>query len=217
MSLDQEHAETPATGHEPRDNAAAGQMRKRRSGWVVLPVAMFIGLAIMFAFALFSGDPSKLPSALIGRPAPQVDFAPLEGLQRSGQPVPGFTAKELASGEVHLVNFWASWCIPCVQEHPVLIELAKKTGIPIMGVNYKDSTGDARRFIGRYGNPFKAVGVDPQGRGAIEWGVYGMPESFLVSGDGRILYKHVGPITLASMAENIIPRIEKARGKEPAK
>ena len=190
--------------------AAAGEPR-RRSGWVVLPVAMFFGLAIMFAFALFSGDPSKLPSALIGRPAPAVDFAALQGLQRNGQPVPGIAAKDLANGKVHLVNFWASWCVPCVQEHPMLIELAKRTGISILGVNYKDATGDARRFIGRHGNPYSAVGVDPNGRGAIEWGVYGMPESFLVGGDGRILYKHVGPISPASLTEKVIPAIEKAR------
>lgn len=190
--------------------------RPRRSGWVVLPVAMFFGLAIMFAFALFSGDPSKLPSALIGRPAPQVDFAALEGLKNASQSVPGFKAADLAKGEVHLVNFWASWCIPCVQEHPMLIELANRTGVSILGVNYKDEAAAARRFIGRYGNPFKAVGVDPQGRGAIEWGVYGMPESFVVDAKGRIAYKHVGPISKESLEEKVIPAIEKARHETKA-
>lgn len=185
--------------------------KPRRSAWVVLPVAMFFGLAVMFAFALFTGDPSKLPSALIGRPAPKVDFAALEGLKNAGQPVPGFTATELAKGEVQLVNFWASWCVPCVQEHPMLIELTRRTSVPILGVNYKDDPAAARRFIGRYGNPYKAVGVDPQGRGAIEWGVYGMPESFVVDGGGRIVYKHVGPISVDSLEEKVLPAIEKAR------
>jgi cytochrome c biogenesis protein CcmG/thiol:disulfide interchange protein DsbE len=185
--------------------------KPRRSGWIVLPLAMFFGLAIMFAFALFTGDPSKLPSALIGRPAPKVDFAPLEGLKVAGQSVPGFTAADLSKGDVTIVNFWASWCVPCVQEHPMLIELAKRTGVPIYGVNYKDEADNARRFIGRYGNPYKAVGVDPLGRGAIEWGVYGMPETFVVDGKGRIAYKHVGPISLGSLEERVIPAIEKAR------
>ncbi len=200
-----------------REQTEAAQIKnanadeQRRSGWIVLPLAMFLGLAIMFAFALFSGDPSKLPSALIGRPAPKVDFAPLEGLKAAGQSVPGFTAADLTTGEVKVVNFWASWCIPCVQEHPMLIELAKSTGVAIYGVNYKDQTDDARRFIGRYGNPYKAVGVDPLGRGAIEWGVYGMPETFIVDGKGRIAYKHVGPISPASLDEKVIPAIGKAR------
>jgi len=185
--------------------------KPRRSGWIVLPLAMFFGLAIMFAFALFTGDPSKLPSALIGRPAPKVDFAPLEGLKVAGQSVPGFTAADLSKGNVTIVNFWASWCVPCVQEHPMLIDLAKRTGVPIYGVNYKDEADNARRFVGRYGNPYKAVGVDPLGRGAIEWGVYGMPETFVVDGKGRIAYKHVGPISLGSLEERVIPAIEKAR------
>jgi cytochrome c biogenesis protein CcmG/thiol:disulfide interchange protein DsbE len=185
--------------------------KPRRSGWIVLPLAMFFGLAMMFAFALFTGDPSKLPSALIGRPAPEVGFAPLEGLKVAGQSVPGFSAADLSKGDVTIVNFWASWCVPCVQEHPMLIDLAKRTGVPIYGVNYKDEADNARRFIGRYGNPYKAVGVDPLGRGAIEWGVYGMPETFVVDGKGRIAYKHVGPISPGSLEEKVIPAIEKAR------
>lgn len=195
-----------------KQSAPAGEPEpRRRSAFVVLPVAMFFGLATMFAFALFSGDPSKLPSALIGRPAPNVDFAAMEGLIEAGKPVPGFTAAELATGEPQLVNFWASWCIPCVQEHPMLLELKKRTGVSILGVNYKDEAAAGRRFIGRYGNPYRAVGVDPLGRGAIEWGVYGMPESFVVDGKGRIVYKHVGPISPASLEEKVIPAIEKAR------
>lgn len=184
---------------------------KRRLGWALLPVALFLSLAGLFYFALFAGDPQKLPSALIGKPVPTTSFAVLDGLVDRGQPVPGFSSADLAKGEVSIVNFWASWCLPCVQEHPLLIEIAKKTGIPVYGINYKDATEAARRFIGRYGNPYRAVGVDPQGRGAIEWGVYGMPESFLVDGQGRILYKHVGPFTPESVANKVIPAIEKAK------
>lgn len=179
---------------------------------VMLPVALFLGLAGLFFFALFAGDPAKLPSALIGKPAPVTSFAALEGLVDAGKPVPGFDSAGLARGQVTFVNFWASWCIPCVQEHPLLIDLAKRTGIPVYGVNYKDTTEAARRFIGRYGNPYRSVGIDPLGRGAIEWGVYGMPESFLVDGAGRIVYKHVGPISRESLEKQVLPAIEKARG-----
>jgi len=186
---------------------------KRPARWLVLPLAVFLALATLFGFALFGGDPSKLPSALIGKPAPQTSFPPLDGLLANGQPVPGFSTADLARGEVTVVNFWASWCVPCVQEHPLLAELRQRTGVAIFGVNYKDQPEAARRFIGRYGNPFSRLGVDANGRGAIEWGVYGMPETFVVDGSGRIAFKHVGPISKASLEERMIPAIEKARQK----
>src|SRR5262249_57715503 len=112
--------------------------RWRRLGWVFIPVVIFGLLAILFAFALRSGDPSKLPSALIGKPAPEFNLPPLEGLVQDGRPVPGFNRAALERGEPVIVNFWASWCVPCVQEHPLLIELARSTGVPVYGVNYKD-------------------------------------------------------------------------------
>jgi cytochrome c biogenesis protein CcmG/thiol:disulfide interchange protein DsbE len=185
-----------------------------RSGraWVFVPLAIFLAVAILFQFALKSGDPSKLPSALIGKPVPATDFAPLEGLSRAEGPVPGFTAADLAKGEVTVVNFWASWCGPCVDEHPLLVELAKEPGLKLVGVNYKDEPENGRRFLGRYGNPFAALGVDPKGRGAIEWGVYGMPETFVVDGQGRIAYKHVGPLTPQSIAEKVLPAVRAAQG-----
>lgn len=190
----------------------SGPERKRRPAWVIAPAIIFALLAIMFGLALTSGDPSKLPSALIGKPVPQTEFAALEGLNKDGSPVPGFSSSDLA-GKVSVVNFWASWCVPCVDEHPHLVDLVARTGVPLYGVNYKDRTDAARRFLGRYGSPYTAVGVDPAGRGAIEWGVYGMPETFVIAADGTIAYKHVGPVTGNSLNELLIPAIEAARNK----
>jgi cytochrome c biogenesis protein CcmG/thiol:disulfide interchange protein DsbE len=183
----------------------------RRSNMiVVVPLIVFAALAIVFGFSLKSGDPSKLPSALIGKPVPAVDFAAMEGLVANGKSVPGIAGKDLAQGQVTVVNFWASWCGPCVQEHPLLVELAKR-GIKVVGINYKDPSPSGRRFLGRHGNPFAAVGVDPTGRGAIEWGVYGLPETFVVDPKGRIAYKHVGPISQQVLADKLLPAIEGAR------
>jgi cytochrome c biogenesis protein CcmG/thiol:disulfide interchange protein DsbE len=197
----------PPVRHQPGE---AHQPPRRRLGFVV-PLLVFAALSGLFAFALRSGDPSRLPSALIGKPVPATEFPPLEGLKDERGPVPGFTSRDLAAGKVAVVNFWASWCVPCVQEHPLLVELRSRTGIDIYGINYKDQPAAARRFLGRYGNPFAAVGTDATGRNAIEWGVYGMPETFVVNGRGEIVYKHVGPITAESLAQRLIPAIEAAR------
>lgn len=189
--------------------------KRRRFGWVAAPLLIFVALALMFFYALQTGDPSRLPSALIGKPVPQFSLERLPGLVDSGQPVPGFGNADLARGEATVVNFWASWCVPCVQEHPVLVEMVRRTGVALYGVNYKDQTTAARRFLGHYGNPYRAVGVDGNGRTAIEWGVYGMPETFVVDGNGRIVYKHVGPITVQALESKIIPAIETARKTSP--
>lgn len=189
----------------------SGTPRRRNFGWVIAPLIVFALLAAAFAYSLSTGDPSKLPSALIGKQAPTTEFSALDGLNEKGLPVPGFASSELSDGKVRVINFWASWCVPCVQEHPLLIALQQRTGVPIYGVNYKDQASAAKRFIGRYGNPYAKVGVDPSGRGAIEWGVYGMPETFIVDGKGRIAYKHVGPISPKSLVQDVIPAIEKAR------
>lgn len=189
---------------------AAAPPRKRR-GWAMAPLVIFLAVAALFAFALTSGDPSKLPSALIGKPVPQMDFPPLEELVDRGQPVPGFGAADLTQGNVSVVNFWASWCVPCVEEHPLLIELKERSGVDLYGVNHKDQPTSGRRFLGRYGNPFKAVGTDRNGRGAIEWGVYGMPETFVINGRGQIAYKHVGPISKESLEKQLLPAIAAAR------
>jgi cytochrome c biogenesis protein CcmG/thiol:disulfide interchange protein DsbE len=185
--------------------------RRSWSGLVTWPLAIFAVLTAVFALALRSGDPSKLPSALIGKHAPAMELPALEGLTDGSRTLPGFSSADLATGEVSVVNFWASWCVPCAQEHPLLATLKARTGVRLFGVNYKDQTTAARRFLGRYGNPFAAVGVDGNGRAAIEWGVYGMPESFVVGGRGEIVYKHVGPITAESLEVAIIPAIRAAQ------
>jgi cytochrome c biogenesis protein CcmG/thiol:disulfide interchange protein DsbE len=164
----------------------------------LLPVVMFAGLALLFLVRLQAGDPSKVPSALIGRPAPAFALAPLEGLQANGRPVPGLSGSDLA-GKVTVVNVWASWCAPCRQEHPLLMELAKDPTIRVVGINYKDNPENARRFLGALGNPFAAVGADPNGRAAIDWGVYGVPETFVIGPNGTIRHKQIGPLTPDAM------------------
>lgn len=172
----------------------------RRSPWLyAIPLLVFAALAAVFAKGLFSGDASKVPSALIGKPAPAITLAPLEGLQRDGQPVPSFAMADLAKGKATIVNVFASWCAPCRVEHPFLVAMAdsaavKQGKVVLVGFNYKDEAENARRFLGALGNPYSAVGVDRAGRAAIDWGVYGVPETFLIGPDGRILEKHVGPL-----------------------
>ena len=192
----------------PRPSAAAPRSSHYLS-WVAIPLAVFAVLVALFAFALNSGDPSQLPSALIGKPVPHMEFPALEGLMDAGLPVPGFTSADL-KGRVSVVNFWAAWCTECAGEQELLLQLKARTGIPIYGVDYKDDAVAARRFLGRYGNPFKAVGTDKGGRSAIEWGVYGMPEMFVINAKGEIAYKHVGPITPDSLETKLIPAIAQA-------
>jgi cytochrome c biogenesis protein CcmG/thiol:disulfide interchange protein DsbE len=167
----------------------------RRRAWpVALPLIVFAALAALFWVRLGDGDPSRIPSALIGRPAPQTPLPPLEGLLADGVQVPGLDPAAFKGG-VSIVNVWASWCVPCHDEAPLLLELAKDKRIRVVGINYKDQPDNARRFLGRYGNPFAAVGVDANGRASIEWGVYGVPETFVVGRDGAIAYKLIGAIT----------------------
>lgn len=188
--------------------------QKRRGGlrWVITPVLIFGAIAALFGFALRTGDPSKLPSAFIGKPAPALQLTQIEGLS-DGQPIPAFGSETLKAGKVSVVNFWASWCAPCVAEHPLLQELKSRTGVDVYGINYKDAPADAVRFLGRYGNPYVAVGADGSGRNGIEWGVYGTPETFVVNGQGEIVFKHVGPISDQSLVAQMIPAIEKAKAQ----
>ncbi len=185
----------------------AGEAQPKRPHvlWAVLPLAIFLALAALFFVQLMSGrDIAAVPSALIGAPAPETSLPPVEGLG-----LPGLDSSAFP-GKVTLVNVWGSWCGPCREEHPILMALAEDKRFAIAGLNYKDQPENARRFLGDLGNPFSAVGADSSGRAAIDWGVYGVPETFVVGRDGKILYKHVGPLTAQSAQALLLPEIEKA-------
>jgi len=170
-----------------------------RRGWLyALPVLIFVGLAAGFYYGL-QIDSNTLPSALIDQPAPRFDLPPLPGHE------PGFSSADLA-GHVSLVNTFASWCTPCRAEHPVLQALAATKRVPIYGINYKDKGDAALSWIGALGNPYTRIGAD-DGRVGIDWGVYGVPETFIVDRAGRIRYKHVGPLTQTDLDRTILPLV----------
>jgi cytochrome c biogenesis protein CcmG, thiol:disulfide interchange protein DsbE len=183
--------------------------QQRRSWLMVLPLIVFLALAALFWFRLGDGDPSRIPSALIGHPAPQTSLPPLHGLLSNGEQVPGLDPTRFR-GKVSVVNIWASWCVPCHDEASLLTELTRDDRLQLIGINYKDAPDNASRFLARYGNPFVAVGVDGNGRAAIEWGVYGVPETFIVGRDGKIAYKLVGPITPDNIGSALKAEIDKA-------
>jgi len=189
------------------------QARPRR--WAVaLPFVIFAALAGLFWYALHTGDPSRLPSAMLGKPVPDFTLTPLDGLKgEDGAAVPSFDATDLAAGQPTIVNIFASWCVPCLQEHPLLMALAEEPGLRIFAINYKDDPASARRFLGRYGNPFARVGTDRSGRVAIDFGVYGVPETYVISSDGKIAYRHVGPLTEEAIATKILPLVRPQAGK----
>jgi cytochrome c biogenesis protein CcmG/thiol:disulfide interchange protein DsbE len=194
--------------------AIAGTAKKTgRRLLVFVPLIAFATLAAIFFGQLISGrDISQVPSVLIGKPYPSLDLPPLEGLQRDGAQVPALT-DAVVEGKWSLVNVWASWCAPCREEHPALLELAKDDRFTLVGINYKDETSNALRFLGELGNPFAAVGVDPKGVAAIDWGVYGIPETYLVSPEGTIVYKQIGPFLPGDFENRLIPAMEKAQGE----
>jgi cytochrome c biogenesis protein CcmG/thiol:disulfide interchange protein DsbE len=189
-------------------NENTASVRRRRM-IVFIPLVLFLALAALFLFRLGAGDPSRIPSALIGRTAPQTNLPPIPGLERDGKPVPGLDSAAF-NGEVTVLNVWASWCVPCHDEAPLLLKLAADKRIRVVGINYKDQADNARRFLGRHGNPFAANGVDGNGRAAIEWGVYGVPETFVIGRDQRIAFKLIGPITPDNLERALQPAIEKA-------
>ena len=197
---------TPQEGPPETSRQSAGRNRRVL---VLLPLAVFLGLAALFFVRLGAGDASRIPSALIGREAPATDLPPVAGLERNGKPIPGIAAADFKSA-VTVLNVWASWCVPCHDEAPLLMQLARDSRIRVVGINYKDQADNARRFLGRYGNPFVASGTDANGRAAIEWGVYGVPETFIVGRDGKVAYKLVGPITPENIKQVMKPEIEKA-------
>jgi cytochrome c biogenesis protein CcmG/thiol:disulfide interchange protein DsbE len=171
---------------------------------LLVPLALFVALAAVFLVRLESGtDISEIPSALVGKPAPEFTLPALDGAG-----VPGLSRADLA-GKVTLVNVFASWCGPCRAEHPQLELLAADKRIQVVGINYKDVPENARRFLGQLGNPYAAIGVDARGRAAIDWGVYGVPETFLVGKDGTIVRKFIGPI-MPDHLDTVRPAIEAA-------
>ena len=176
---------------------------------VVVPLILFAGLTALFLVRLNAGDPALIPSALIGHAVPQTALPPIAGLKRDGAAVPGVDPASF-KGAVTVVNVWASWCVPCHDEAPLLMQLAQDQRLRVIGINYKDDADNARRFLGRYGNPFAAAGADQNGRAAIEWGDYGVPETFVIGRDARIAYKLVGPITPENFESILKPQIEKA-------
>jgi cytochrome c biogenesis protein CcmG/thiol:disulfide interchange protein DsbE len=191
------------------DHLTSEAAPQRRTWLLALPLVIFLGLAALFGLRLGDGDPSRIPSALIGHPAPATALPPLAGLVNNGAQIPGLDPVSF-KGKVSVVNVWASWCVPCHDEAPLLTELAKDARLQLVGINYKDTPDNARRFLGRYGNPFAIVGVDGNGRAAIEWGVYGVPETFIVGRDGTIVYKLVGPITPDNIDQVVRIEIDKA-------
>lgn len=167
----------------------------RRSLLVILPLVTFAVLAGIFFLRLRSGaDPAAIPSALIGKPAPTFALPAMPGLVVQGAPVPGLSHANLL-GKVTVVNFWASWCAPCQIEHPQLMRLAREPGVHLVGIDYKDTPENGRRFLTRNGVPFQAVGLDTEGRTGIDFGVYGVPETFIIGPDGTIRDKLVGILT----------------------
>ena len=174
-----------------------------------LPIVTFLALAGIFWKQLTSGgNPATLPSALIGRQAPSLNLNALEGSNRPALIDPA------VKGKLTLVNVWASWCIPCRDEAPEIMAISKDPRINVVGINYKDKTDNALAFLGDFGNPFAAIGVDPNGAAAIDWGVYGIPESYLVDATGKIVYKKVGPFDPASIQNELMPAVEKALGSK---
>lgn len=176
--------------------------KKGISPLMILPPLIFAVLAVMFYFGVTRDDPDALPSTRIGRAAPVLELSQL------GQIAP-LTDADLRAPGVKLVNFWASWCAPCRVEHPMLEKMSEE-GITIYGVNYKDDAGNALRFLEEFGNPYAAVGADGNGRTLIEWGASGVPETFIIDGNGVIRMRHAGPITSDILENTIRPAIEAA-------
>lgn len=190
---------------------AEAQPRRAFKGSYVLPLIILAVMGALFVVALRSGDPSRLPSALIGKPVPEFSLPPIDGVAETGKASPGFSSIELANGQVTVVNVWASWCGPCIQEHPNLTKLKAQHNVRLIGINYKDQPEAARRFLTRLGNPFDAIGADVTGRVAIDWGVYGVPETYVVDGKGKIVHKIVGPISDQTINTELLPAIAAAK------
>lgn len=171
--------------------------------WSLTPLVVFMGLLVLFGIGL-TMNPREIPSPLIGKPVPVFDLPPVKGREL------GLSSKSL-QGEVSLVNVFASWCTACREEHPLLMDLRRRGTVPIHGLNYKDKPDDASRWLDELGDPYTRTGADINGRVGIEWGVYGVPETFVIDRHGRIAYKHIGPLTLKAMQQKILPLVSELR------
>ncbi len=191
----------PAREHAPQDTPPRGGFRP----WMVVPLLGAFAVLSTFLLGLGREDANVLPSALIDKPAPEFDLAGLGD-------TPGLSTADLKGPGVKVVNIWASWCGPCRVEHPWITALSQE-GHTVYGINYKDTPEGAERFLAELGNPFERIGVDDTGRIGIDWGVYGVPETFVIDGQGRIAYKHVGPINTGDLSAKILPAIEAAAAR----
>ncbi len=183
-----------------------------RARLVLLPLIVFGAIAILFLIRLFAGDASRLPSALIGREVPHFDLPAVEGLKDR----PGLSDADLRQGHVTVVNIFASWCVPCQQENPQLLALSQnpalqKDGVQLVGIAYKDKPENTRRFLGEAGDPYARIGADVSGLTGIDFGVYGVPETYIVKGNGKIAFKYVGPLSSDTISSKILPQIAKAQ------
>lgn len=174
----------------------------RVSPLMILPPLLFAGLAAVFIWGMARQNPDELPSMLVGHQA-----APVQ-LMQLGEGAP-FSAADLTDGKVKIVNFWASWCAPCRAEHPNLVRL-RGDGVAIYGVNYKDKPEDALAFLKQLGSPYAKLGADASGRMGIDWGLYGVPESFVIDGAGKVILRFPGPLTAAIIETDIRPALAKA-------
>lgn len=171
----------------------------------ILPVALFVVLAIALGVGL-TLNPREIPSALIGKPAPEFNLPPVQGRNA------GLSTADLKQGEMVLVNVFASWCVPCREEHPLLMDLARSNTVKIYGLNQRDRPEDAERWLAAFGDPYLKTGADLDGRASIEWGVYGVPETFLVDGKGCVLFKHISVLTRSVLERDFLPIM---RGQRP--
>lgn len=169
----------------------------------LLPLLLFVGVGVAFLRG-FDRDPRDIPSALIDKPAPEFALPPLPGYKEG-------LSNATLKGDVTLVNVFASWCIPCKAEHPIITRLAREQGVTVRGINHKDKAEDAIAWLNRNGDPYASIGVDLDGRVSIDWGVYGVPETFLLDRQGRIRFKHVGPLTPQVVEEQILPMVKHLR------
>jgi cytochrome c biogenesis protein CcmG, thiol:disulfide interchange protein DsbE len=177
-----------------------------------LPLGVFAIIAILFFVVMKKNeknDPSDLPSVLIGKPVPQFNLPGIENLTQDGKPVPGFSHTDLATGTPTILLVWASYCIPCAEEQPLLTALKAEYKFRIFGLNYKDKPDAAREFLANYSNPFDAIGVDRSGRVSIDWGVAAVPEMYVIDGKGIITYKHNGALTREVFKNNVLPILTK--------